>query len=129
MYVSSDPTEPPIVIDTGASCSISPLCNDFLRMKKRSDLSEFKQFDRKAYVSGQDYVSWAIEDLSGVQERIETPAYLVPDAKIRLFSPQTYICDNPSASLLLNHEGVILYWLVARFYVFLLVLEIIFLSC
>lgn len=52
IYVSSYPTKPPIIINTGASCSISPLHTNFLRMNARPDLAQLKEVNGTAEVVG-----------------------------------------------------------------------------
>ena len=43
-------------------------------------------------------VTWMIEDAKGVRRSLSTKAYLVNDAGIRLFSPQTYFQENKNSN-------------------------------
>jgi len=36
---------------------------------------------------------------------IQTTAYYIPEAEIRLFSPHAYICENKSGSFVMDLEG------------------------
>ena len=106
IYLSSNSKELPIVIDTGASTSITPIASDFTTDISKADLQELKQVNGTTAVCGQGTVLWPIEDVNGTRRSIITDAYYVPDAGIRLFSPQDYIRNNKTASLLCNSEGV-----------------------
>ena len=107
IYVSCCDNEPPVVIDTGASGSITPLGSDFVDgIINKADLKELKQVNGSTDVCGQGMVSWEIEDINGVQRSIKTEAYFVPDAGIRLFSPQVYIGKNKTAKLIIDHRGI-----------------------
>ena len=106
IYQSSNVTELPIVIDTGASCSITPIIDDFDDTIQKPDITGLNQLSGKTSVIGQGLVTWTIEDMCGVRRKIQTKAYYVPQASIRLFSPQVYIGDHETASLLLDHTGV-----------------------
>jgi hypothetical protein len=106
IYTSSCPTELPIVIDTGASSSITPIASDFINGIHKADLQALTQVNGSTPVCGQGYVQWPIEDVNGTRRTITTDAYYVPDAGIRLFSPQTYIGTNKTASLHIDHNGI-----------------------
>jgi hypothetical protein len=108
IYVSSRDDEPPVVIDTGASGSITPLGSDFEDgIIHQADLQELKQVNGSTPVCGQGTVNWHIEDVEGTQRLLRTEAYYVPDAGIRLFSPQVYIGNNKTARLLIDHTGIL----------------------
>jgi hypothetical protein len=108
IYVSCCENEPPVVIDTGASGSITPLGSDFVDgIINKADLKELKQVNGSTDVCGQGLVNWEIEDVNGIQRRIHTEAYYVPDAGIRLFSPQVYIGKNTTAKLIIDHTGIL----------------------
>jgi hypothetical protein len=106
IYVSSNNKELPIVIDTGASSSITPIASDFTSEISKADLQELKQVNGTTPVCGQGIVEWPIEDVEGVRRSIITEAYFVPDAGIRLFSPQTYIGKNKTSMLVCDSDGV-----------------------
>ena len=62
IYVSSCSEELPIVIDTGASNSISPNASDFVGVIQKSDLASLKQVNGTTPVCGEGDVSWDITD-------------------------------------------------------------------
>ena len=74
IYLFSDITEFPIVIDTGASFSIAPTATDFTQEIVASSCTFLNQISGKTDVLGKGPVKWDIE----------------PTATIRLFSPQAY---------------------------------------
>ena len=106
VFISSIQSELPIIIDTGASVSITPIPTDFVSQLTAPDLQELKQVNGSTQVVGQGTVRWTIEDVNGSVRAITTKAYYVPDAKIRLFSPQVYINENDSSSLHLDKNGL-----------------------
>jgi hypothetical protein len=106
IYVSSNNKELPIVIDTGASSSITPIASDFTSEISKADLQELKQVNETTPVCGQGIVEWPIEDMEGVRRSIVTEAYFIPDAGIRLFSPQTYIGKDKTTMLVCDSNGV-----------------------
>jgi hypothetical protein len=107
IYISSCKTELPIVIDTGASNSITPIPSDFVNgIIHKADLQALSQVNGTTPVCGQGPVEWPIEDVDGNRRTITTDAYYVPDAGIRLFSPQVYINKHKSANMQIDHNGI-----------------------
>jgi hypothetical protein len=106
IYISTNNKELPIVIDTGASSSITPISTDFTTEISKADLQELKQVNGTTAVCGQGTVTWPIEDVDGIRRSITTEAYYVPDAGIRLFSPQDYIRKNTTSNLVCNCDGI-----------------------
>ena len=101
IYLSANTDELPIIIDTGASCSLTPIPSDFDGRLTKPDITGLAQVSGEATVAGAGTVTWNIEDLRGIRRPITTKAYYVPSASIRLFSPQSYIGDSDKAALLL----------------------------
>jgi hypothetical protein len=110
IFTSTIPGELPIVIDTGASCSITPLLSDFTSAPTTPDTKSLGSLtSASTTVTGQGPIEWKIEDMHGVCRPLPTTAYLVPDATVRLFSPQVYIKENPTTSSLhLDSTGITL---------------------
>ena len=108
------PSDYPIVIDTGASISVSPNINDFVDGISEANVHDLKGLNHSTKVHGMGMVEWTIYDVYHSVKTIRTMAFYVPDATIRLFSPQTYFfegggrghlhCDKDQAILLL-HNG------------------------
>ena len=74
--------------------------------------------------------TWLIEDFNGITRSLTTTAYYVPEATIRLFSPQVYINENPTnSSLFLDSTGLALTLTCEPFYVFLYKKGVIYLLC
>jgi hypothetical protein len=84
----------PVVLDTGASFSITPFLNDFVGQIQPSNINSLNGLSSKTSVSGVGTVEWPIRDVFGVVRTLRTSAYYVPDATIRLFSPQVYFQEN-----------------------------------
>jgi hypothetical protein len=86
--------EIPVIIDTGASTSLTPVIGDFLGDLEPAPMNEIKGLTAKTRVVGKGTVEWAIRDYWNVVCIIRTTAYNVPDAAVRLFSPQAYFQEN-----------------------------------
>jgi len=105
VFLSQNHCDLPIIIDTGASCSLTPNATDFTGPLSKADISGLSQVSGRATVAGSGTVAWNIEDQNGVRRKITTNAYFVPSATVRLFSPQVYIGNNRKARLLVDHRG------------------------
>lgn len=112
IYLSQSPKELPIVIDTGASCSVTPTFADFLEKPTKPDTNKMEGLNGQCTeVVGAGRIKWDIEDANGNRDAIMTHAYFVPKANIRLFSPQVYVQEqqkqrNFNCNLLLNQNGI-----------------------
>lgn len=84
----------PILIDTGASCSITPNLQDFVGDLKPAETTEVKGLSGSTQVVGKGMVEWSISDYWNVTRTIRTTAYYIPAASARLFSPQAYFQEN-----------------------------------
>ena len=88
-----------IVLDTGASISVSPFKDDFLSWDKHSSLPTLQSLTGTASVLGYGMVNWPVQTDQGLVHSIKTKAYFVPDAAVRLLSPQRYISTSTERSL------------------------------
>lgn len=84
----------PIVLDTGASTSITPVLSDFIGPLEPTPISEITGLNSKTRIVGKGTVEWAICDYWNVVRVVRTTAYYVPDIDIRLFSPQAFFQEN-----------------------------------
>jgi hypothetical protein len=110
IYVSTNNDDLPIVIDTGTSCTITPSLSDFTSKPTKPDTATLGSLTTiQTKVSGQGPIEWDIEDVNGVYKKLRTISYYVPEATIRLFSPQAYFKSNPSGRLTLDIDGITLH--------------------
>ena len=93
----------PVVVDTGASSSLTPTLKDFDGPIKPCDTTELNGLASTTKVVGVGMVHWTVRDVFGVVRTIRTKAYYVPDASIRLFSPQSYFQEKEAGGLSLDH--------------------------
>ena len=100
--------ELPIVIDTGASLSLTPTLSDFIGDIKPCKLKELTGLSTKTSVVGVGTVEWTICDLFGVVRTLRTTAYYVPSATIRLFSPQSYFKEYRGGQCLVTEKRTVL---------------------
>jgi hypothetical protein len=94
----------PIVIDTGASVSVTPVLTDFLGPLHPCATANLKGLSDTTEVIGEGTVNWLVRDMFGNKRKIRTPAYFVPEASIHLFSPQTYFKEKKAGSLHITHD-------------------------
>ena len=84
----------PIVINTGASTSITPVIGDFIGPLEPTPAAEIKGLNSKTHIVGKGTVEWAICNYWNVVRVVQTTAYYVPDVDIHLFSPQANFQEN-----------------------------------
>jgi hypothetical protein len=83
IYVSTNKDDLPIVIDTGASCTITPSLSDFTSKPTTPDTATLGSLTTvQTKVSGQGPIEWDIEDVNGVHKKLRTTSYYVPEATI-----------------------------------------------
>jgi hypothetical protein len=80
---------PPIVINTGASVSLTSNLKDFVQPLKTSTINMLQGLQGGASVVGEGMVKWNIQDARGLSRKVRTKAYYVPQATMRLLSPQS----------------------------------------
>ena len=103
----SEKSHLPIVIDTGASRSISPCRADFVSFQKYS--SKIEGIGSSTEVAGKGLVKWKITDQHDKTKEIITFAYYIPSASIRLYSPQAHFAESKSGRLSCSWNEVRLY--------------------
>jgi hypothetical protein len=83
-----------IVIDSGASVSITPHVRDFRGPFQKCPTKSLDGFSSKTEVLGMGKVTWEVQDFYGVKRTVTTIAYYVPAANIRFFSPKVYFDEQ-----------------------------------
>ena len=115
VYLSQKANSPPVVIDTGASMCLTPVLSDFVTPLTPVH-NHLTGINSDTPISGTGTVEWDIEDAQGLRMTLRVQAYYVPEANIRLFSPQYYfqekqkgrlICDKDWVALDLDEQGYI----------------------
>lgn len=101
-YISNHTDHLPIVIDSGATISITPNVGDFVGAIEPLQSVKLQGLNGTTSVVGIGKVRWLIGDFHGVVREIVTTAYYVPNASIRLFSPQAYFKEQNGGSLRLD---------------------------
>eukprot|EP00804_Cyclotella_cryptica_P016253 CCRYP_005729-RA/>CCRYP_005729-RA protein AED:0.71 eAED:0.71 QI:0/0/0/0.5/1/1/2/0/350 len=102
--------EPPLIVDSGASCCISPCKCDFQSYSSSS--AQIKDLSGTNAVAGEGLIRWKVLDRHGRPYIIEVKGYHIPKATVRLLSPQTLyksvgghgIQDITKYSLALSNE-------------------------
>jgi hypothetical protein len=85
----------PMVFDTGATISVSPRKEDFISWDTTSNSRlTLRGITAATDVLGVGMVRWILHDDQGQRHLIETKAYYVPDARVRLLSPQRYLHER-----------------------------------
>jgi hypothetical protein len=98
VYFTPQREQCPIVLDTGASISLTPYREDFMGDIEKCKMKKLNGLTDSTAIMGQGKVAWTIVDVFGVIRTIRATAYYVPDATIRLFSPQTYFQEHNAGS-------------------------------
>ena len=80
----------PIIIDTGASFSLTPFWEDFVSPIEDPDIEHMYGLADSVAVKGSGWVEWKVRDNLGQVALVRTRAYYVPTATVRLLSPQVY---------------------------------------
>ena len=96
----------PIVIDTGASFSLTPFLSDFTSPIEPTDVDSLTGLTDKVTVEGEGWVEWSVRDSHGQVAMIRTRAYHVPKADIRLMSPQTYFQTHETGKAAIDCHGM-----------------------
>jgi hypothetical protein len=105
VYFSRKDRELPIVIDSGASYSVTPNLQDFVGPIRECSTKELNGLNAPINVVGEGEVDWKIQDVFGTVRSIKTTAYYVPEASVRLFSPQISFLKWKHGSYLMDHAG------------------------
>ena len=82
-----------IVIDLGATASVSFVKGDFVEPLKPSPFSQMKGLTETLNVNGCRAIHWILDDDAGQVTIIKTEAYYVLNMMMQLLSPQAYFCD------------------------------------
>ena len=108
---SSSDNDPFIVLDPGASYSVTPLALDFLEKTFVPQPSTVDQLSSADVISGfdQDYWRFTASDNNTPVDLLPTNTYLIPLAHIRLFSPQVYLNQMNQGEVVLNPQGYLLH--------------------
>ena len=78
----------PLIIDTGASCCVSPCRDDFVPGTYRPSKMKIKDLSSMNKVAGKGMIKWHVLDRQGNTHCIELEGYHIPHASVRLLSPQ-----------------------------------------
>ena len=87
----------PVVIDSGASDGLTPFRADFITYT--STTGSLNGIGSQSQICGYGKVRWKVIDQHGQVQIIETTAYHVPSASIRLYSPQKDFIQHQRGSL------------------------------
>jgi hypothetical protein len=97
----------PIVIDSGASLSISPHRGDFVGDIEQLN-STFQGITTVTKIAGVGTVRWTFKDVFKTIKIIETRSYYIPDIGVRLFLPQVYFQEQQAGSYLMTSKNTVL---------------------
>jgi hypothetical protein len=85
------PSALPLIVDSGASCCVSPNREDFIEGTYRPSEVKIKDLSGVNKVAGKGMLRWSVQDKNGRVHDIEIQGYHVPQASVRLLSPQSMI--------------------------------------
>jgi hypothetical protein len=88
----------PIVLDTGCLVSVTPHIRDFIQPLGKSECAETQGVKAARHpIKGVGLVEWTVFDVNDQVFTIQMKAYYVPLVNIRLFSPQSYLDEQPKS--------------------------------
>ena len=93
------------MIDTGASVSLTPCASDFISSIEPPRITNLHGLQGSVDIVGEGTVQWTIRDAVGVVKSIQTRAFCVPAASVRLFSPQTHFKTERNGCITLDKDG------------------------
>jgi len=108
VYFSNQVNDIPIVIDTGATMSVSPCKEDFIGGIEQSDTKDLQGLSGATDCLGQGLVQWTVRDVFGAICTRKTQAYYVLKATICLYSPQCYFQENDAGEFYCNSRHSVL---------------------
>jgi hypothetical protein len=76
----------PLIVDSGASCCISPCRDDFVEYGVST--ATIKDLSGMNKVAGEGLIRWVVLDRFGREHTVEIFGYHIPGASVRLLSPQ-----------------------------------------
>ena len=94
----------PIILDTGASHSITPHRSDFIKYTK-GDFGQCETVDGSAAKVGFGTVRWSLLDLDGSFVTIDVECYHIPSSSVRLLSPQAFCLEKGFPSTTYHYHG------------------------
>ena len=95
----------PLILDTGASISITPVLSDFVEDLKPPPVQQVHGINSTSKIEGAGTVEWQVNNIDGQSKTIKTFALYLPSAKVRLFSPQDYFrISNGGSATISKHE-------------------------
>lgn len=90
------PSKIPLIMDTGASCCISPCRADFIDYKQSTvNITDLSSTNK---VAGEGLIKWDVLDVTGKSHTILIKGFHVPRASVRLLSPQCLLQLDPTKS-------------------------------
>ena len=98
------------MFDTGATVSISNDRNDFISWDKKRDCQSLRGVTEEAKVQGFGIVEWKISDVGGRHQTIKTQYCYVPDAAVRLFSPQAFFAEENKGGFVVSPKRMIFFF-------------------
>jgi hypothetical protein len=81
-----DGIDSPLIVDSGASCCVSPHREDFITYHESK--VKVKDLSGTNKVAGEGMIRWKVLDKDGREVELEIKGYHMPKASVRLLSPQ-----------------------------------------
>jgi hypothetical protein len=88
VYNAVGGTNSPLIVDTGASCCVTPHRDDFIDGTYQESNVQIKDLSGTNKVGGKGMIRWKIKDSAGRIQMIELEGFHMPKASVRLLSPQ-----------------------------------------
>ena len=88
-FIGQSYAQVPLIVDSGASVCVSPRREDF--MSYRPSKMHIKDLSSSNKVQGEGMIRWSVLDINGKTVHLDLPGYHIPNAEVRLLSPQVML--------------------------------------
>ena len=95
----------PLVFDSGASISITPIKADFIEPLQPSPITSIRNLTGSTDIQYCGKVRWTVTNSDAKPVDIETTALFLPEAEVRLFSPQQYFDEHDRGVFYMDRKG------------------------
>jgi hypothetical protein len=106
-YLCDDASALPLIFDTGASIGVTPCADDFVAWEPMTQKHYLNELSNVTQVKGVGIARWIVRDDSGARHEIQQRAYYIPEAHMRLMSPQRFLSQHKSGQFTIYHDRAV----------------------
>ena len=95
----------PLVFDSGAPISITPIKADFIEPLQPSPITSIRNLTGSTDIKYSGKVRWIVTNSNGEPVSIETTTFYLPEEEVCLFSPQQYFDEYGRGVFYMGRKG------------------------